>query len=362
MISMVNIFKRLLADPARIYKEKFSTLNDKRIIKQYSQTTGNPEVPSISGLDSVVRLNSTYLELVDRLYYWRGMATLYGGVAFFWMFILCFLWILIQVLLKGGVDLVGWTALIVSWGIIALPVSWVSYKALISEILGLTYYPIRFNRVNKMVYMYQAGEQVLAVPWRDITFVLGSNGGWSESWSIFGCITDESGEKVTAIIPLPARLNWSQESLGIFWEFIRCYMEEGDESLPDLADATTWCVPVEKQKESWLFGLLYLYKQYVWLGLIINLPLLPVILLISIVRWVIMQTSRIPVWPEEVEAACQVADNDPVNKGPEHNPPQLWRQMLAIQGKKRFDEVFATERAAMNRITARLKEKYGASE
>jgi hypothetical protein len=63
-----------------------------------------------------------------------------------------------------------------------------------------------------------------------------------------------------------------------------------------------------------------------------------------------------------VEAACQVADNDPVNKGPEHNPPQLWRQMLAIQGKKRFDEVFATERAAMNRITARLKEKYGASE
>jgi len=209
---MVNIFKRLLADPARIYKEKFSTLNDKRIIKQYSQTPGNPEVPSISGLDNVVRLNSTYLELVDRLYYWRGMATLYGGVAFVGFFFACFFIPLIQMLWHDGIATIGIVSMVVTWIVFVLPVSWVSYKAMISEVLGLTHYPIRFNRVNKMVYMYKAGDQVLAIPWRDITFVLGSNGGWRESWSIFGCMTDESGEKITAIIPLPARLNWSQES------------------------------------------------------------------------------------------------------------------------------------------------------
>ena len=80
---MFNPFKRFPVDPSsnRFYKG-FRRLSDKGVFKIYSQKTGDPDVPGISGFDSVVRLNTTYLELVDRSYNWRGTWTL-AGVIFF---------------------------------------------------------------------------------------------------------------------------------------------------------------------------------------------------------------------------------------------------------------------------------------
>ena len=352
------MFKRHASDPSRIYKERFININDKHILGRYSQQWGNPKVPSISGLDSVVRFNSTYLELTDRLYFWRGAVTLFGSVIFCIVFIASFLWQLVDILLQGGIEPLSWGILIMVWALIILPMSFVSYKLMFSEVFYNTYYPIRFNRKNKMVYVYREGKPVLAVPWREIVFVLSANGSKAKSWSIYGCVTDEDGETVTAVIPLPVRLEWGAEYPAIFWEFLRCYMEE-ESCLADLADTIPYCLPLDKQKEGWLFGLAYLCKQNGRLGLLVNLPLFPPLLLVSIARWLVMLTCRVPAWPPEVEAACAVAADDPINKGAETNPPQVWRSMLAVQGRVRYARAFAKERSAMDRIIAYLKEKYG---
>ncbi|MDV5142417.1 hypothetical protein, partial [Chimaeribacter arupi] len=146
------MFKRHAFDPSWLHREKFKTINDKRILGRYSQQRGNPGVPSISGLDNVVRLNSTYLEFADRQYFWRGALTLCGGFFFGLMFIAIFLWQLVDILLQGGMEPLGWGILIVLWTLIALPASWASAKLMLGEVFYSTYYPIRFNRKNKMVY------------------------------------------------------------------------------------------------------------------------------------------------------------------------------------------------------------------
>ncbi|MDV5142754.1 hypothetical protein, partial [Chimaeribacter arupi] len=146
------MFKRHAFDPSWLHREKFKTINDKRILGRYSQQRGNPGVPSISGLDNVVRLNSTYLEFADRQYFWRGALTLCGGFFFSLMFIACFFWPLCEFFFMGKYQNAAWDVLIVVWLFIIFPASWASTKLMLGEVFYSTYYPIRFNRKNKMVY------------------------------------------------------------------------------------------------------------------------------------------------------------------------------------------------------------------
>ncbi|MFK3663507.1 DUF6708 domain-containing protein [Scandinavium sp. NPDC088450] len=257
---MFNPFKRLPADPSKRFYKGFLRLSDKNACRVYSQKTGDPDVKGISGFDSVVRLNSTYLELVDRYYNWRGTKTLSGGF-FFCLFLAAFFQPIVTFLHVGFQSAVIWIVAVISMGVTLL-LSWVAYRIMATEAFSSTYYPIRFNRINGMVYVYQSGGTVLSIPWRDIHFVLTSaKMPFSTQWTIVGCTTEEDGDTVAKAIPLPIDLNWNPEDLTMYWEFIRCYMEEGDEYLQDLADTVPWCPPVEKQKEGWLFGFLYLSKQ-----------------------------------------------------------------------------------------------------
>ncbi|OAT77134.1 hypothetical protein A9B99_07450 [Mangrovibacter phragmitis] len=357
---MINQFKRTPYDPSFRFYTTFSKLSDDSVLKVYSQTEGNPDVKAVSGFDSVVRLNSTYMEMVDRCYDYRGGMTLLGGFIFSLTFILNFLIPVYKMIWLGAFELAGILIMAVVWVVLILPVSLLSYKVLLAEMFFSTYYPIRFNRKTGMVYIWQAGGKVQTIPWRDIRFVLYEEKKFrSKEWSLIGCLTAEDGNTVTQAIPLSINLDWTPEVIDMYWEFIRCYMEEGDEYLPDLADTIPWCPPVDQQKEGWLFGLLYISKQPVRIGLLVNFPLIPIFLAVSLVRWLVMLTSKIPRWPADIMAACQVAENDPVSKGPEDNPPQLWRPMLAMQGKKRHARTFAKETSAMDRIIARLKNQYG---
>lgn len=356
---MRNIFKRLKLEPSRSCKWRFSTVNDKKILRRYVQGKYCSDVPVVSDLDNVIRLNSTYLELVDKGYYLRGGVTLIFGFFFSLFFFGAAVRIFLHIFIFHKP--VSWIGLIILCSVIIFPILFFSYKFMISEVFSWTHYPIRFNRKNQMVYFFQDRDQVLAVPWKNLVFVAGNNSNNRGTWSIFCGVVADDGEKISHIFPLPAR-EWDTRLLGVFWEFIRCYMEE-EECLADLAEAVAYCIPVEKQKEGWLFGLLYMARTTAGkLSLVVNIPAYPILLAISIPRWIVMQTSKIPVWPEEVAAACRVDPDDPVNIGAENNRPQLWRRLMAVEGKARYTHYFEKENAAMHRITARLKAKYGVKE
>ncbi|MFW7196007.1 hypothetical protein [Enterobacter sp. BNK-16] len=66
------MFKRLPLDPSRMYMGTFTRITDKTVLQRYFRGKGNPGVTAVSAMDSVIRINSTCLELVDRLYFSRG--------------------------------------------------------------------------------------------------------------------------------------------------------------------------------------------------------------------------------------------------------------------------------------------------
>ncbi|HBO0703843.1 TPA: hypothetical protein L4C48_004518, partial [Enterobacter kobei] len=160
---MFNPFKRLPADPSKRFYKPFLRLSDKNISRIYSQSSGDPEVKALSGFDSVVRINSTYLELIDRFYKWRGTNTLAGALFFCLFFgVFCYTTTLFAISGKGG--FIIWFTVILTWGI-TLPLCLGLYRMMTSEVFLTTYYPIRFNRKNGMVYVYQSGGTVLTIPW-----------------------------------------------------------------------------------------------------------------------------------------------------------------------------------------------------
>ncbi|MEG5466304.1 hypothetical protein UXP30_22440, partial [Enterobacter chuandaensis] len=159
------MFKRLPLDPSRMYMGTFTRITDKTVLQRYSRGKGNPGVTAVSAMDSVIRINSTCLELVDRLYFSRGSGTLLAAIAFASTFVFCFLWPIFQTLFLGRGENASWWGMGFAWAIFVLPLSWLSCKFLVLEVFNYTHYPIRFNRKNKTVYLFRNGKPVLDVPW-----------------------------------------------------------------------------------------------------------------------------------------------------------------------------------------------------
>jgi hypothetical protein len=51
------------------------------------------------------------------------------------------------------------------------------------------------------------------------------------------------------------------------------------------------------------------------------LIMMPILFPCSIGRWIAMKTNKIPVWPAEIEAECQVDPNDPYQRDEYHPHP-----------------------------------------
>lgn len=83
----------------------------------------------------------------------------------------------------------------------------------------------------------------------------------------------------------------------------RRYMEDGPSSLPEVKH----CLPIADQKEPWAVGFykLQAYTNSWWLTMV------PVSILFSLCRWLANLTSKIPMWPADIEDACRVGPHDP---------------------------------------------------
>ena len=220
-----------------------------------------------------------------------------------------------------------------------------------------THYPIRFNRSNQMVYVYQVNGQILSVPWSKVFFTPAKSKGAMSEWGIDGHILADDGETVINTFSLAVSVMGSKKLLDEYWEFIRCYMEE--DCVADLADIVTLCPPVENRKEGYIFGLQYLLKMDSRLEWIFLPIMFPLNLLASIGRYIAMQTSKIPHWSQEVLDACQPDPDDPINVSAANNPEHLWRYVLANEKREEYELRHARQTAANERIKAKLDARYG---
>lgn len=107
----------------------------------------------------------------------------------------------------------------------------------------------------------------------------------------------------------PAATQYSdQDFVRSHWEFIRRYMEEGPNTV---IDPVQFCIPVDGRRESAIFGMHRVFANFSGHSWVMIAMVAPICLTIALFRIFAMRTSKIPCWPQEVEAACVVEDGDP---------------------------------------------------
>lgn len=274
---------------------------------------------------ATIKLNGTFLESADKYYGWKGFLSVVMIVVSAlcaWMFGMG-AWVVV-------VDAPAQTASRQSEAIAAgvflmalfLPLLSVTVWLLFKDAFRYTHYPIRLNRKNRMLYVFRLDGTVLSVPWEEVFFTLGrGNRSFGvQNWDIRAHVLDADGKTVRETFALG--MEWEvQDHLRCHWEYVRRYMEEGPQAV---IRYTPVYLPISDRRETFVFGLL---------RLIANIPgrpfaqliLLPFFFASALGRSFAMHTSKIPVWPQEVEAACRIEPGDPYERDARHNPPDFWK-------------------------------------
>ncbi|WP_454756845.1 DUF6708 domain-containing protein [Cupriavidus campinensis] len=271
-------------------------------------------------------MNSTYLELVDGLYANRGGMS---AVGIFGIGLLIYALIAIvhsvvflsysnpewdghdeSVMLASMIPVTVFMLLFI-FGIVA-------FNLKIGEWFRYTHYPMRFNRRNRMVYVFRGDDTVLEASWDDVYFSLlvNNNIAGVHTFGICGLVlkNEHTVEEMFGF----GYVSTCRDYCLRHWEFVRRYMEEGPQSVID-APGFEFCLPIADKRET-------LYQG--WIALVsrdASNPILkwfmsPFHVFFFIGRLVHRATSKVPLWPADVEAACRIAPGDPYVRDSSTNP------------------------------------------
>jgi hypothetical protein len=277
---------------------------------------------------STIELNDTYIEVVDKFYAAKGLA---GSVALVLIPLACALLLLSGYLFLAlgllsdrydrNIGIFGGIVLaILDCLLLVLLV-----RGLLKEAFCYTHYPIRLNRKSRMLHVFRFDGTVLSVPWDALFFTLGRGNQFFgvQTWDVRAHVLDVDGKTVRDTFSL-AMASESQRIVRLYWEYVRRYMEEGPQAVLSL---TPVYLPISKHRETWRFGLMRLALDGPWIVVLVTM--LPFHFLVSLGRWFAMRTSKIPVWPKEVEDVCCIEPNDPYARDARDNPPELWKVLWA---------------------------------
>ena len=188
------------------------------------------------------------------------------------------------------------------------------------ESFAYTHYPMRFNRKDRMVHVFRPNGTVLSVPWNKIYFTLGHLPQWNE-WEVRGHVM--APDKITVLETFalsyvgslsaadvkPGNTNFSQQDyVRGHWEFIRRYMEDGPQAV---SGQVQFCMPVAERHESFMVGVERVFANVAGANFVLYWILFPLCLVVSLCRFIAMRTSKIPQWPQDIEASSAIEDGDP---------------------------------------------------
>jgi len=277
---------------------------------------------------TVVRMNGAYLETVDRYFAWRGFiffvmaALLCATLPFFvGMTITSFIRI------YNGVNASTNIYFTVYIWAIGAPCFLLAAWGALQESFTYTYFPIRFNRKTRKVYLFRPGRPglpVLEAEWDKVFFTYGPckvDVAPDTAWDIRGHILAEDSKTVIDTFALGMfRLeSEGDEKLRGYWEMIRRYMEEGPK---EAYDRITYCDSIYEHHETLKGSLTRMYRAASHSNITLGVLLSPLWVPFSLARWIAGFTCRTPQWPTHIDAACAIEPNDPFIKDASMNAPK----------------------------------------
>jgi hypothetical protein len=274
---------------------------------------------------SVIKMNSTYLECYDKFFGQKGRITFYSilnlliMIGFLIAIDIEFFVKILPSYLESQPDEDGFLFVLAAH-VIFIPLIIVFWRLGRNETFRYTHYPMRFNRKTRMVHFFRLdgtiesdlGGMTLSVPWDKLFFtvLLGGRG----YWDIRAHYLADDRKTVLETFALAYYGYKDNPFLLSQWEFVRRYMEEGPQKL---ADQVEHVADIDGHRESFQEGYHRLNAED-GLPTLITTLFTPVTFLEAIGRWIAMRTCKIPVWPEEIEAQCQIEPGDPYIRDAEH--------------------------------------------
>ena len=260
---------------------------------------------------SVIRLNSNYIELVDRWYPIIGFNTWLGTC----VSLLCLALMLAMVRFTffdefEAVDVVGFGVLFPIAAFLLFTGTWLVR----SESFRWTHYPMRLNRKTRQVHVFRQDGTVLTVPWDELFITLGTAKAPlpGTTYDLRAHVLDPDGVTVRESFSLGYTIPGKAESMDKFWAFLQPYMEapDGVERAFRHLKKTGYLMAVDGRKEGWRWSIARTFAfagHWPWMQLL-GAPFLG---LNAVGRMFAMWTSKVPQWPDEVERASEVEAGDP---------------------------------------------------
>jgi hypothetical protein len=286
--------------------------------------TKRADEPHASG--RVIRMNSTYLELVDGHYLNRGMMSAIGlfGVAVLVGLLLSDFYLILCDLFSnpewdyeneiGQIVVAVYTTALVSLFLWVLS----AFYRYLGEWFRYTHYPMRFNRANRMVYVFRGDGTVLEARWDEVYFTLRVNARVAGTRTLGICGLVLKDPQTVQEMFVIGYASSSEEYCRRHWEFIRRYMEEGPRAV-EHADGMGLYLPIADRKETLRQGWVALVSNDAW-NPVFKWLMLPFHVLFFIGRLVCRATSKVPLWPADVEAECRIEPDDHYVRDSRTNP------------------------------------------
>ncbi|WP_133490784.1 DUF6708 domain-containing protein [Alcanivorax sp. 24] len=264
---------------------------------------------------SVIKCNSTYMDLVDRWYPIKGFNVWFGSAV-----ILASIFLSV-VNVRAFFHVIGKEELWISWLVliffllVGLGLGWAGWWVVRTEVGRWTHYPMRINRKTRQVHVFRQNGTVLMVPWDDLYLVRGESKNFfaGTTHDLRAHVLDKDGITVLESFSLGyATLLGNALSVDKFWAFLQPYMEapDGVERTIRHLQESGYLAPLDGRKEGWRWSIT---QSFLWT---VHWPWLqflgsPFLGLNAVGRMFAMWTSKQPEWPEEVEQANKIDADDP---------------------------------------------------
>jgi hypothetical protein len=191
----------------------------------------------------VIKMNSTFLESVDKWYANKGFLTSVAIISMLslvgtggWFSTAWFLQGFGMLPRPDGESAAWFFANAVGMAVVMIAIGVGLVWLLKVEAFAFTHYPIRFNRRTRMVHVFRTDGSVLSVPWDAVFFTIAPPDEYQKTWNVLGHVVEGSNPVIRETFALSTSEIGSAEGKRLLrehWEFIRRYMEEGPHALSE---------------------------------------------------------------------------------------------------------------------------------